>query len=222
VKSPGPRVRLQNVSQSFRGESGEVIHALLDVTLGVDPGEWAVLMGPSGSGKTTLLRLIAGLEVPASGTVFVDDQAPSAIPPGNRQLGFVPQAPALFPHRDIRRNLLLGLAFRKVNAAEAASRVDRVSGMLEISDCLNRYPHELSAGQKLRASLGRALVLQPRLLLLDEPFANLDAALRSRLRQRILAFQQETQATVVCVTHDQQEADEMPGRRLILREGRIS
>ena len=199
---------------------GEV-RAVVDVDLDVARGEILALLGPSGCGKTTLLRLIAGLERPEAGSVLLADDVVTSddvmVPPDKRRVGFVFQDYALFPHRTVRRNVAFGVRDRRTRRA----RVDQVLAMVGLTAEQDRYPHELSGGQQQRVALARAIAPSPAVVLLDEPFSNLDADLRARVRTEVRDILHGAGATAVFVTHDQQEALEIADRVAVMREGRI-
>lgn len=179
----------------------------------VADGELLVLAGPSGSGKTTTLRLIAGLEQPSGGTISMDGKVLNGVAPRDRDVAMVFQSDALFPHLTARENIALGLRLRKAPKPEIARRVGETAQMLEIAACLERFPGELSGGERRRVALGRAIVRRPKLFLLDEPLSNLDAALRARMRELIARVNAELSATMILVTHDPADA---LGKRLVL------
>ena len=214
------RLALQDVTKRFRG-----VVAAEGVSFSVEPGEVAVLLGPSGSGKTTLLRLIAGLERPDRGTialngdVVADPERGVWVPPERRRVGFVFQDYALFPHMTALQNIAFALPHlpRRERSARAAAMLERVG----IAHLARRYPHELSGGEQQRVALARALAPHPRVLLLDEPFSNLDRGLRVRLRTELKALLGSLGITAVFVTHDQEEAFELGDRLVILNRGRI-
>lgn len=215
-------IRLEDVAKSF-GKVGVV----KDLDLTVDQGEFFTLLGASGSGKTTTLRLIAGFEAPDAGRIslagkVVNDAATGTyVPPEQRGLGMVFQSYALWPHLTVAGNLGLGLEERRMPRAEIAARIATVLEQVGLSGLEHRYPHELSGGQQQRIALARALVAEPRVLLLDEPLSNVDAALREQMRGDIRALQRRLGITAVLVTHDQVEAMSISDRIGIMNEGRI-
>lgn len=209
-------VRLESLTRSY----GRVI-ALDGVDLEVRPGELVTLVGPSGSGKSTILRLIAGLERPDRGRVLVDNQDVSRVPPHRRGVAMVFQDYALYPHLTVRGNLLFGLRVRRVPRAEAERRARAAAERLGIADLLDRYPDEMSGGQRQRVALARALVREPRIYLLDEPLASLDAPLRFATRADLLALHRELGTTTIHVTHDQAEAMTLGDRVVVLDRGRV-
>jgi len=197
------------------------VPAVEGVSITVAAGELLALVGPSGSGKTTLLRLIAGLEEPDAGSIIIGGRDQANVPPGARDLAMVFQSLGLYPHMTARENLAFGLKLRKVAAAELEARVEEIAALLAISDCLARRPAELSSGQRQRVALGRALVRRPTVLLLDEPFANLDAPLRRELRRELCRLHRELKLTVILVTHDQAEALALGQRVGVMNLGQI-
>lgn len=180
-----------------------------------------VLLGPSGCGKSTTLRLIAGLESVTSGHIYIGDRDVTNLPPAQRQLAMVFQSYALFPHLTVRENILFGLTVRKVPVAEREKRLVRAVDILGLSKLLERKPGELSGGQQQRVALGRALVAEAAVCLMDEPLSNLDAKLRQEMRREIRALQQTLGMTMVYVTHDQTEAMSMADRIILMQGGRI-
>jgi multiple sugar transport system ATP-binding protein len=181
-----------------------------------------VLLGPSGCGKTTILRCIAGLEKPTQGEIFIGGQKVTEMLPKDRQIAFVFQNIALFPHMTIRRNISFGLDMRKtIPKEEVNRRVNEVSSILQLEDHLNKKPSQLSGGQQQRAALGRAMVMEPDAFLLDEPFANLDANLKVEMRTEIHKLQRKLKKSMVFVTHDQEEAMVLGDRILLIKDGVI-
>jgi ABC-type sugar transport system ATPase subunit len=210
-------VRLENVTKVYAGGHA----AVRDVDLAIQDGEFVVLVGPSGCGKSTLLRLIAGLETPTSGRVWIGDADVTAVPPQERDLAMVFQSYALYPHMSVRENLAYGLRVRRTDPSVAAQRIADVAAVLDIEGLLDRRPAQLSGGQRQRVALGRAMVRQPRAFLLDEPLSNLDPALRSQARTELRRLHGRLGATVVYVTHDQEEAMTLGGRVAVMRNGAI-
>ena len=198
------------------------VRALSDVTLEVRAGEFFTLLGPSGCGKTTLLRIIAGLELPDSGSVHLGGQNITALPATKRQVNTVFQSYALFPHLNIYENVAFGLKSRRFPADEVNQRVSRRLEMLGLDDMADRYPHQLSGGQKQRVALARALVNEPEVLLLDEPMSALDARLRATLQVELRRLQRKLGQTFILVTHDQSEALVVSDRIAVMRDGRVA
>jgi sulfate transport system ATP-binding protein len=198
--------------------------ALADVSLSVEPGAFLAVLGPSGSGKTTLLRVLAGLERPDSGQVRFDGGDLLALPARARRVGIVFQHYALFTHMTVAKNIAFGLSVRPGGSPARetiAATVERLLGLVQLEGLGGRYPSQLSGGQQQRVALARALAIEPRLLLLDEPFGALDAKVRKGLRQWLRRVHTETGVTTLFVTHDQDEAMDLADHVAILRDGRI-
>ena len=198
---------------------------LRGIDLTVADGELVALLGPSGSGKTTLLKIIAGLDWPDAGRLTVDGADWLKLDPQDRRIGFVFQNYALFPHMTVRDNIAFGLTVRpkgqRPGRAEIRRRVDELLGFLQIGALGDRHPAQLSGGQRQRVALGRALAIEPTVLLLDEPFGALDAAVRRDLRQLLRGVHDATGTTTIFVTHDQEEAFELADRVVVMDQGRI-
>jgi sulfate/thiosulfate transport system ATP-binding protein len=198
---------------------------LRGLELEISKGELVALLGPSGSGKTTLLKIIAGLEWPDAGRLDVDGANWLQLAAQDRRIGFVFQNYALFPHMRVRDNLAFGLTVRpraeRPGKAVIAAKVDELLHFLQITHLADRYPAQLSGGQRQRVALGRALAIEPKLLLLDEPFGALDAAIRRDLRRWLRGVHEATGSTTIFVTHDQEEAFELADRVVVMGEGRI-
>jgi multiple sugar transport system ATP-binding protein len=195
-------VRLEAVSFVFPGG----VRAVDGVSLLVAAGECLAVLGPSGCGKTTLLRLVAGLEEPTAGEVRVGGRVVSWVRPEDRDVGLVPQVPAVYPHLTARENLGFGLRFRAVAKDEAQRRVNEVAAALGLTELLGRLPHQLSGGERQRVALGRALVRRPAVLLLDEPLAHLDVPRRAAVRDEVIRLRKHFGMTALWVTHDPAEA----------------
>ena len=210
------RVRLQNLVKRF-GDT-EVIR---NISLNIANGEFVVLVGPSGCGKSTILRLIAGLEEATSGTLHIDEDDVTALPPAKRGVSMVFQNYALYPHMDVYRNIAFGLKAQGAGAEPIEQRVRHVAEKLQIGNLLHRRPRELSGGQRQRVAIARAIVREPRVFLFDEPLSNLDAALRAQTRLEITRLHDELSSTMIYVTHDQQEAMTLADRIVLLNRGRI-
>ncbi len=195
--------------------------ALHAVDLRIEPATFCVLLGPSGCGKSTTLRIIAGLETATEGRVLIGDRDVSALPPSQRGVAMVFQNYALFPHLTVADNIAFGLAVRKVPKAERTERVNRAAELLGLKSLLARKPSQLSGGQQQRVALGRALVAQAQVCLMDEPLSNLDAQLRQEMRRELRELQQSLGLTVVYVTHDQAEAMSMADQVVLLNAGRV-
>lgn len=197
------------------------VYALNDVSLTIEKGELFFLLGPSGCGKTTLLRMIAGFYFPDRGRILFDDRDVSLTPPHQRNTGMVFQNYALWPHMSVRENLTFGLEMHGVSAKDRAERVARALEMVQMQDYAERSPNQLSGGQQQRVALGRALVLEPDVVLLDEPLSNLDARLRLEMRDQIARIHENLDLTMVYVTHDQAEALSMADRMAVMQRGKI-
>jgi ABC-type sugar transport system ATPase subunit len=193
--------------------------AVSDLSLEIGDGEFMVLVGPSGCGKTTALRLLAGLEPLTDGHIRIGERVVDEMAPRDRDIAMVFQDYALYPQMTVRQNLAFGLRMRKLGRAEISERVERAAGLLDIQPLLDRKPRELSGGQRQRVALGRALVRDPQVFLMDEPLSNLDAQLRTQTRGEIKRLQREVGTTTVYVTHDQVEAMTMGDRIAIMRDG---
>jgi len=197
---------------------GDVV-AVQDLNLEIADGEFMVLVGPSGCGKTTSLRMIAGLEEISEGTLRIGDRVVNDVPPKDRDIAMVFQSYALYPHMSVRDNMAFGLKLRKVPKADIEKRVADAAGILSLDKYLDRKPKELSGGQRQRVALGRAIVREPAVFLMDEPLSNLDAKLRVQTRAEIARIHQRLGTTMVYVTHDQIEAMTMGTRIAVMSEG---
>jgi sulfate/thiosulfate transport system ATP-binding protein len=205
-----------NVNKRF----GDFV-ALDDVCIRVDDGSLTALLGPSGSGKSTLLRIIAGLEIPDSGSVVIDEQEVTSTPARSRGVGFVFQHYAPFKHMTVHDNVAFGLTVRKRPKSEIGPRVEELLGLVRLDGLAERYPSQLSGGQQQRMALARALAVQPRVLLLDEPFGALDAQVRGELREWLRRLHEEIHVTTIFVTHDQEEAMEVAEQIVVMNKGKI-
>jgi multiple sugar transport system ATP-binding protein len=210
-------ISLQSITKIFDGHTT----AVSDLTLEVPDGELLVMVGPSGCGKTTILRLIAGLETPTAGEIRVADRIVNDVPPRERDVAMVFQDGALYPHLSVSANLAFPLRMRGLPRDEVKRRVDAVVEMLGLAGVVDRKPAALSGGQRQRVALGRALVREPAVFLLDEPLSSLDVGLRRALREEIRALHHRLRTTMLYVTHDQSEATALGERVCVLREGRI-
>jgi multiple sugar transport system ATP-binding protein len=195
--------------------------AVDDVSLAIEDGEFVVLVGPSGCGKSTLLRMIAGLEEVTAGWLRIGGTDVTELAPRHRDVAMVFQNYALYPHMTVRENLGYGLKVRRVGKAETRSRVDRVAGLLGLSELLDRKPAQLSGGQRQRVAMGRAIVREPQAFLMDEPLSNLDAKLRVAMRASLAQLHARLGVTTVYVTHDQTEAMTLGQRVAVMRDGGI-
>jgi multiple sugar transport system ATP-binding protein len=197
------------------------IHALTAFNLEVPDGAFVVMLGPSGCGKTTALRVLAGLEAPTEGAVFIGDRDVTPLPPRNRDVAMVFQSYALYPHMSIADNIGYPLRIRKVPKADRKAAVERAAMALEIEPLLDRLPKQLSGGQRQRVALARAIVRSPAAFLMDEPLSNLDATLRTAMRAEIKRLQKELETTMVYVTHDQAEAMTMADLIVVMNAGEV-
>jgi putative spermidine/putrescine transport system ATP-binding protein len=195
--------------------------AVSEMDLHVEPGEMIALLGPSGCGKTTTLRMIAGFLTASAGDILLDGASILDVPAHRRDMGIVFQSYALFPHLTVARNVRFGLEMRRVPAAAAARRVDEMLRLVKLEDFAERLPRNLSGGQQQRVALARALAIHPKLLLLDEPLSNLDAALRQDMAREIRILQRDGGITALVVTHDQGEAMAMADRLVVMRDGKV-
>ncbi|RME65887.1 MAG: ABC transporter ATP-binding protein, partial [Caldilineae bacterium] len=215
-------LKLENLSKVFasRSGSGEVV-AVDDVNLDIERGQFVTLLGPSGCGKTTTLRLIAGFEFPTTGRIVLDGEDIADLPPNRRDMAMVFQSYAIFPHLNVFENIAYGLRIKKLSNQEIRRQVATVLELTELTGLENRQPNQLSGGQQQRVALARALVMEPKVLLFDEPLSNLDAKLRVQMRSEIRRIQQELGITSVYVTHDQDEAMVLSDRIVVMNQGRI-
>src|SRR6185312_12865911 len=209
-------VTLKNLSKRF----GKVT-AVQDVNLQIRDGEFVVLLGPSGCGKSTMLYSIAGLETISGGEIFIGDRLMNRVPPKARNIAMVFQDYALYPHMNVYNNMAFGLKLRKISSPEIGRRVQEAAAMLSIEHLLQRRPRELSGGQRQRVALGRAIVREPDVFLMDEPLSNLDAILRAQMRTEIARLHHRLNSTFIYVTHDQVEAITMGDRIVVLKDGII-
>jgi multiple sugar transport system ATP-binding protein len=212
-----PTLELRHLTKIFSGD----VRAVDDLCLEASDGERIVLFGPSGCGKTTTLRMIAGLESATSGSILLDGRSIDHLPPKDRDVAMVFQNSALYPHQNVRKNLGFGLKLRGTPKNEIERRVAEAAEWLGLAELLDRRPWELSGGQRQRVALGRALVRRPKLLLLDEPLAHLDAELAEQLVKEIIRVQETLRVTTIHVTHDRDEAQSLAHRIVHLQNGRI-
>jgi iron(III) transport system ATP-binding protein len=216
-------ITIRGLSKSF-GANAEVA-AVADLTLDIKDNSFVTLLGPSGCGKTTTLRLIAGYLIPDAGTIEVSGRLVSSpgavVPPEARGMGMVFQNYAIWPHKNVYENVVFGLKLRKVPAAEARKKVADTLALVNLAGLEQRYPNELSGGQQQRVALARSLVVEPEILLLDEPLSNLDAKLRERMRTELKELQRRTGITFVYVTHDQAEALALSDRVAVIQLGKL-
>jgi multiple sugar transport system ATP-binding protein len=195
--------------------------AVDDLTLDVDDGEFVVIVGPSGSGKTTALRMVAGLEEISEGTIAIGDRIVNNVPARDRNIAMVFQSYALYPHLTVEENIAFGLKVKKLARRAIKGRVEQAADLLELQDLLDRKPRALSGGQRQRVAMGRAIVREPSVFLMDEPLSNLDAQLRVHTRSEIGRLQQQLGITTIYVTHDQVEAMTLSDRVAVMRSGRL-
>ena len=210
------QITLEKVTKSF----GEV-QVIPPLDLNIEDGEFTVFVGPSGCGKSTLLRLIAGLEDITSGTIRIDGNDATDIPPAKRGLAMVFQSYALYPHMSVRKNIAFPMRMAKISADEQERRIEAAAKALNLTDYLDRRPGQLSGGQRQRVAIGRAIVREPAAFLFDEPLSNLDAALRVGMRLEISELHERLKTTMIYVTHDQVEAMTMADKIVVLRAGNI-
>lgn len=210
------KVRLEHVWKRF----GKVV-AVKDFNLETEDGEFVVFVGPSGCGKTTTLRMIAGLEEVSEGKIYIGDRLVNDVPPKDRDIAMVFQNYALYPHMNVYENMAFGLRLRRVPRDEIDRRVKEAARILKIEHLLNRKPRELSGGQRQRVAMGRAIVREPQVFLMDEPLSNLDAKLRVEMRAEIAKLQKRLGVTTIYVTHDQVEAMTLGHRIVVMKDGEI-
>jgi multiple sugar transport system ATP-binding protein len=210
------QVKIENVSKRF----GEV-EAVKQFSLDIEDGEFLILVGPSGCGKTTLLRIVAGLEQPTSGEIYINGDQITHVAPKKRDIAMVFQNYALYPHMKVYDNLAFCLKLRKTAKPEIKEQVERTADLLGIGELLTRFPHQLSGGQRQRVAVGRAIIRDPKVFLFDEPLSNLDAKLRVNMRTELLDLHHRLQSTAIYVTHDQMEAMTMGTRIVVMRAGEM-
>jgi len=210
-------IELKNITKQFGGVS-----AVNDVSFTVADGQLVALLGPSGCGKTTVLRMISGLEAPTAGEIFVRGKRVNDVSVQKRNIGFVFQGYALFKSMSVADNIAFGLKIKKWSKPDRIARVAELIDLLGLKDLENRFPHQLSGGQRQRVALARALAPKPDVLLLDEPFAAVDAKIRQELREMLVNLHHELNVTTIFVTHDQEEAMEVSNRIVIFDKGRLA
>jgi iron(III) transport system ATP-binding protein len=214
-------VRLSKVTKEFVAADGKKMKAVDSISLDIAPGEFVTLLGPSGCGKTTTLRMVAGFETPTEGGIFLGDEDIVGFPPEKRDTAMVFQSYALFPHYNVFDNIAYGLKIRKLPSATIKEKVKAIIALVGLSGLEARSPGQLSGGQQQRVALARALVMEPKVLLFDEPLSNLDAKLRVYMRTEIRKIQKKVGITAIYVTHDQSEAMSLSDRVIIMRGGVI-
>jgi spermidine/putrescine ABC transporter ATP-binding subunit len=216
VGSHGARVVFDAIEKSY-----QQVRAVDGIDLDIAPGEFVTLLGPSGSGKTTSLMMLAGFEIPTNGEIYVDDRPIAAVPPYRRNIGMVFQSYALFPHMTVGENIAFPLKLRKLPSDEIKRRTAEVLELVKLPGYDRRYPRQLSGGQQQRIAVARALVFNPRVLLMDEPLGALDKQLRESLQLEIKQLHDQLGVTIIYVTHDQQEALVMSDRIAVMNNGKI-
>lgn len=210
------QIEMKHVNKTFDG-----FHASRDVSFGVEKGQLAALLGPSGSGKTTILRMIAGLDVPDSGEILINGSKVNHVPGSKRGIGMVFQNYALFRYMTVADNIAFGLKVQKRRKNEIKERVEELLELISMQDLGKRYPYQLSGGQRQRVAFARALAPNPQVLLLDEPFAAIDAKIRRELRGWLKEMIEKVSITSIFVTHDQEEAMEVADMVIVMNEGKI-
>ena len=224
LKQKEPKgVRLDHISKIYKDpKTGKDFYAVHDVSLDIAPGSFVTLLGPSGCGKTTTLRMIAGFESPDEGEIYLGGEAINSLTPNKRDTAMVFQSYALFPHYNVFDNVAYGLKLRKIPADEIRRRVTDILSLVELSGMEQRMTNQLSGGQQQRVALARALVVEPGVLLFDEPLSNLDAKLRVQMRTEIRKIQQKLGITAIYVTHDQSEAMSLSDQIILMKSGVIA
>ena len=216
-------VRLEHISKIYQDpKTGKEFYAVKDTSLVIEPGSFVTLLGPSGCGKTTTLRMIAGFESPDEGEIYIGDEPINELTPNKRDTAMVFQSYALLPHYNVFDNVAYGLKLRKVPAEEIKKRVMKILDLVELTGMEGRMTNQLSGGQQQRVALARALVIEPSVLLFDEPLSNLDAKLRVTMRTEIRRIQQEVGITAIYVTHDQSEAMALSDNIIIMSKGVVA
>ena len=216
-------VRLDHISKIYQDpKTGKDFYAVKDTSLNIEPGSFVTLLGPSGCGKTTTLRMIAGFESPDEGEIYLGDEPINALTPNKRDTAMVFQSYALLPHYNVFDNVAYGLKLRKVPKDEIRARVMKILDLVELTGMEGRMTNQLSGGQQQRVALARALVIEPSVLLFDEPLSNLDAKLRVSMRTEIRRIQQEVGITAIYVTHDQSEAMALSDQIIIMNKGVVA
>ncbi|WP_227379328.1 ABC transporter ATP-binding protein [Haladaptatus halobius] len=214
-------VQIDGFTKVFQNQNGDDVVAVEDVNIGIRRGEFLVFVGPSGCGKTTTLRTVAGLETPTEGRIIIEDEDVTGLDPRERGIAMVFQNYALYPHMTVRKNMSFPLRIRNYPETEIDERVQEAAQLLEIADLLDRKPSQLSGGQQQRVALGRAIVREPSVFLMDEPLSNLDAKLRVQMRTELNEIHQRVGKTTIYVTHDQAEAMTLGDRVAVLNNGEL-
>ena len=215
---------LDHLAKKFpaRGKQGGEVIAVDDISLEIEKGKFVTLLGPSGCGKTTTLRLIAGFEFPTQGRIFLDGQRLDDVPPNRRDMAMVFQSYAIFPHLNVYENIAYGLRIKRLSPSEIRRKIEEVMKLTQLTGLENRAPNQLSGGQQQRVALARALVVEPKVLLFDEPLSNLDAKLREEMRFEIRDLQKRLGITAIYVTHAQEEALVMSDLIAIINKGKLA
>ncbi|NYB73749.1 ABC transporter ATP-binding protein [Sedimentibacter hydroxybenzoicus DSM 7310] len=208
---------LKNISKQYYHDS----YAVRDLSLEIKHKEFIVLVGPSGCGKSTTLRMIAGLEEITEGSMYIDEREVNSVEAKDRNIAIVFQDYALYPHMNVYNNMAFGLKMKKIKRNEIKDKIEKTTEILDIKNLLYRYPSQLSGGEKQRVALGRAMVKEPKVFLLDEPLSNLDAGLKARMRLEIMELHKKLDATFIYVTHDQTEAMTMADRIAVMKDGLV-
>src|SRR5437764_7315477 len=219
MKKNFSELRLDAVTRRFAGAGGKAFNALDELTLTVRRGEFIALLGPSGCGKSTALNCIAGLMQLSGGTIWLDETRIDTLPPEQRGFGMVFQNYALFPHMSVEKNIGFGLRMRGIGGEEAAKRVARAVELVQLTGQAHKLPGQLSGGQQQRVAIARAIVIEPPLILMDEPLSNFDAKLRLETRSEIRRIHRELGRSTVYVTHDQDEALSLADRIVVMKDG---
>ncbi len=215
------KVTIEDLSKIYPGQNGKQVIAVNHVSLEINPGELVTLLGPSGCGKTTILRMVAGFEIPTHGDIYIGEDRVNSLTPDKRDTSMVFQSYALFPHLNIYDNIAYGLKIKNLAKEEIKNKVNAILELVGLTGMENRAPNQLSGGQQQRVALARALVMEPGVLLFDEPLSNLDAKLRVYMRNEIHKIQRKVGITSIYVTHDQSEAMSLSDRVIIMHAGNI-
>lgn len=214
-------VKVKDLVKIYPGNNGKQVRAVDNVSIDINPGEFVTLLGPSGCGKTTILRMIAGFEMPTNGQIYIGDECVTNLTPDKRDTSMVFQSYALFPHLTVYENVAYGLRIKKLKEESIKQKVEEMLALVGLGDLDSRYPSQLSGGQQQRIALARSLVMEPSVLLFDEPLSNLDAKLRVHMRSEIRKIQRKVGITTIYVTHDQAEAMSMSDKVILMNKGNI-